>query len=35
MEGRRGKPQTALLAEQDCGVWRDVWLLPEVHHRLE
>jgi len=31
MEGRRGEPQTALLAEQDCDVWR----LTEVHHRLE
>jgi len=31
MEDRRGEPQTALLAEQDC----DVWLLTEVQHRLE
>jgi hypothetical protein len=31
MEGRRGEPKTTLLAEQDC----DVWLLTEVHHRLE
>ena len=31
MEGRRGEPRTALMAEQDC----DVWLLTRCDHHLE